>query len=87
MIDRIVWILEISKGEQADMVILLFCFFLIFLVKMVGFALKASWSILKTLLLLVFIPFILVMLAVGGFVYVAFPLLIVFGIIGLFNRV
>lgn len=54
---------------------------------MVGFALKASWSILKTLLLLVFIPFILVMLAVGGFVYVAFPLLIVFGIIGLFNRV
>ena len=68
--------------------ILLF-YFLLFIVfgKMIGVALKASWSIFKAVLFLVIFPFALVMLVVGGLIYIAFPILIVFGIIGLLKRV
>ena len=68
------------------MMILFFVLFFIILGKMIGFAIKASWSIFKAIMYLVFFPFILVMLVVGGMIYVAFPLLIVFGIVGLLSN-
>ena len=57
-------------------------FFAIFW-KMIGFALRASWGIIKIMLYLVFLPAILISLAVGGLVYVALPILLVAGLFSL----
>ncbi len=51
--------------------------------KLAGLALRASWSILKVLFVLVFLPVILIGLCIAGMIYIAFPLLIVIGIISL----
>ncbi len=45
--------------------------------------LKASWGILKLLCTVIFFPVILIGMVVGGLMYIAFPLLIIGGIIGL----
>ena len=47
------------------------------------FGLKASWGILKLLCTVIFFPVILIGMVVGGLMYIAFPLLIIGGIIGL----
>lgn len=54
-----------------------------FIGKFFVFGLKASWGILKILCTIVFFPVILIGMVVGGLVYIAFPLLIIAGIIGL----
>ena len=51
--------------------------------KLIGLAFKMTWGIAKVLFTLVFLPVILVGLAVGGLLVVAFPLLIVVGIVSL----
>ena len=51
--------------------------------KLIGLAFKMTWGIAKVLFTLVFLPVILVGLAMGGFLVVAFPLLIVVGIVSL----
>ena len=51
--------------------------------KLIGLAFKMSWGIAKVLFTLVFLPVILVGLAMGGLLVVAFPLLIVVGIVSL----
>ena len=51
--------------------------------KMIGFALRASWGIMKLLCTVIFFPVILIGMVVGGLMYIAFPLLIVGGIIAL----
>jgi hypothetical protein len=45
--------------------------------------LRATWGIAKFLLTIVFLPVILIGLVVGGLIQIAFPLLIVIGIIAL----
>ena len=45
--------------------------------KLIGLAFKMTWGIAKVLFTLVFLPVILVGLAMGGLLVVAFPLLIV----------
>lgn len=50
---------------------------------MVCFSFKFSWNMIKVAFFLVFLPFILVALVVGGLVYIAFPILVVAMIIGL----
>ena len=57
-------------------------FFMIF-GKLIGFAFKATWSIFKVVMYLVFLPLILVGLALGGFVYIALPILIIVGLCSL----
>ena len=47
------------------------------------FGIKAAWGISKFLLTIVLLPVILVGLVVGGLIYLAFPILIVVGIVGL----
>lgn len=69
------------------MVLLFYFLFFIVFGRLVGFAFKASWNILKAVFFLIFLPFTLVMLVVGGLLYVAFPILIVFGIISLLKKV
>lgn len=51
--------------------------------KFIGLAFKMTWGIAKVLFTLVFLPVILVGLAMGGLLVVAFPLLIVVGIVSL----
>ena len=47
------------------------------------FGVKASWGIMKLLCTVIFFPVILIGMVVGGLMYIAFPLLIVGGIIAL----
>ena len=66
------------------MLSLLFAFCMIwFMGKFLIFGVKASWGIMKLLCTVVFFPVILIGLVVGGLLYIAFPLLIVVGIIAL----
>ena len=51
--------------------------------KLIGLAFKMTWGIAKVLFTLVFLPVILVGLAMGGLLVGAFPLLIVVGIVSL----
>ena len=51
--------------------------------KLIGLAFKMTWGIAKVLFTLVFLPVTLVGLAMGGLLVVAFPLLIVVGIVSL----
>ena len=47
------------------------------------FGLKASWGIMKLLCTVIFFPVILIGMVIGGLMYIAFPLLIIGGIIAL----
>ena len=51
--------------------------------KLIGVAFKLTWGITKVLFTLVFLPVILIALAIGGLVTIALPILIVVGIISL----
>lgn len=48
---------------------------------MVGFAVKATWGLTKILLNLVLLPLTLLGLLIGGLVQIAFPILIIAGIV------
>ena len=56
-----------------------------FIGKFFIFGVKASWGILKLLCKVVFFPVILIVLVVGGLIYIALPLLIIGGIIALIS--
>ena len=51
--------------------------------KLFFFGLRAAWGISKFLITIVLMPLILIALVVGGLMYIAFPILIVVGIISL----
>lgn len=51
--------------------------------KLLIFALKATWSISKILLTIVLLPAILIIMVIGGLLYIAFPILIIVGIVSL----
>ena len=66
-------------------------FLLLFAICMIGFiwklfvfGVRASWGIMKLLCTVVLFPVILIGMVVGGLLYVAFPLLIMAGVIVLF---
>ena len=56
-----------------------------FIGKFFIFGVKASWGILKLLCTVVLFPVILIGMVVGGLIYIAFPLLIIGGIIALIS--
>ncbi|CBK74140.1 hypothetical protein CIY_13330 [Butyrivibrio fibrisolvens 16/4] len=63
-----------------------FLFFLLFLMvfgKMIGFAFRATWGLFKVLMYIVFLPLILVGMVFGGLLYLAFPILLIVGIVSL----
>ena len=64
------------------MMIMFFFFFL----KLLGFAFKVGWGMLKIAAYLIFLPAIVLMLIFGGLFYVALPILIVAGIAGMAAR-
>ena len=54
-------------------------------VKLIGFAIRATWGISKVIVTLVFLPLILIGLVLGGLIYLALPILIVVGLVALFK--
>ena len=54
--------------------------------KMIAWAFKATWSIVKVLLVIVFFPLILIVMACTGLIYVALIFLIIGCIISLIAR-
>lgn len=65
----------------------------IFAVLMVGvfgglfrFALKATWTVTKFLLILILLPLALIVLMALGFIYIALPILIIVGIVAVLKR-
>lgn len=84
----------ISKEKQIDDVVresrvmimmsLLFIILFVYIFgKLAGFALRATWSIMKVVFFFIFLPFALVSLVLGGLLYVALPILVFIGIISL----
>lgn len=66
------------------MLSLLFAFCMIwFIGKFLIFGVKASWGIMKLLCTVVFFPVILIGMVVGGLMYIAFPLLLIGGVVAL----
>lgn len=53
--------------------------------KLFFFGLRAAWGISKFLVTLVLMPLALIALVVGGLMYIAFPILIVIGLVALFS--
>ena len=51
--------------------------------KLLRLAFKMTWGITKVLFTLVFLPFVLIALAIGGLVTIALPLVVVVGIVSL----
>lgn len=51
--------------------------------KLFLFALRACWGVGRILFTVVLLPLFLIILAVGGFIYIALPILIVVGILSL----
>ena len=54
--------------------------------KMIGFAIKAAWGLAKIFFGLIFLPAIMIGLAVAGFVGLALPILVIIGIVMLVKR-
>lgn len=54
--------------------------------KLLGFAFRVGWGMLKISAYLIFLPAIVLMLIFGGLIYLALPILIVVGLIGLCTR-
>jgi len=54
--------------------------------KLLVFGIRAAWGILKIVLTVVFLPIILIALVAGGLFYIAFPILIVLGLVSLVAR-
>ena len=55
--------------------------------KLFSFSLHAAWGITKILFYIVFLPIILIGIFIAGLIYIAFPLLIIIGIIVLIRTV
>lgn len=55
--------------------------------KLVKISFKAAWGLSKILLTLVLLPIVLTALVIGGFLSLAFPILIVVGIVTLVKSV
>lgn len=49
--------------------------------KIVFFGIKATWGISKFLVTVVLLPLVLIGMLIGGLIYIAFPILIIVGIV------
>ena len=62
--------------------IFLICMFVVF-GKILKFAIKAAWGISKIVVTLVLLPLLLIGLLLKGLLTIAFPILLIFGVISL----
>ena len=58
-------------------------FFMMVFGRLLGFAFRVGWSLLKISAYLILLPAIVLMLIFGGLVYVALPILLIVGLIGM----
>lgn len=66
------------------MLTLLFCICLIGIFgKLFVFGIKMTWGISKIILSVIFLPIILIGMVIGGLIQIAFPILIIVGILSL----
>ena len=73
-----------EKERVKDMLTLVFiCLMIGVFGKLIGLAFRMTWGIAKVLFTLVFLPFVLIALTIGGLVTIALPLVVVVGIISL----
>ena len=80
--------METGKGMNGgrEMLSLLFVICMIWIFgKVVLFGIKAAWGITKFLVTVVLLPLILIGMVAGGLIYIAFPILIVIGIVAYFT--
>lgn len=68
------------------LLILFFIFLFGIACKLFVFGVKAAWSITKLIVCVFFWPIVLVVLAMWGFLSIAFPVLIVIGIVSLIRH-
>ncbi|MCR5557581.1 MAG: hypothetical protein K6F75_08520 [Butyrivibrio sp.] len=54
--------------------------------RLLGFAFRATWNITKFFLFVVFLPAILVFAIIGGLISIAWPILVIAGIVLLVKR-
>ena len=69
------------------MTLIITIMFLIVFGKLLIFALKVGWGIFKIAAYLIFLPAIVLMMIFGGLFYIALPILIIAGIVGMAARV
>lgn len=66
------------------MLTLIFTILLIYVFgKLLGLSIRAAWGITRILFTLVFLPVMLILLVIGGLLYIALPILVVIGIVSL----
>ena len=51
--------------------------------KLIGFAFRAAWGVTKILFTFLFLPVVLSALVIGGLIYIALPLLLIIGVVGM----
>ena len=73
------------KGVIAMLTILFLIFLFGIFGKLFFFGIRAAWGISKFILMLVFFPLILFGMLVAGLIHLAFPLLLIFGVIAMFG--
>lgn len=54
--------------------------------KLAGFMFRATWSMVKVFFCMIFLPVILIGLALGGLIYIALPVLLIIGIVSLLKH-
>ena len=65
--------------------ILFFILMAVIFGRLAFFAIKLAWGFTKVLFTLIFLPIILISIFIGGLIQLAFPILIIVGIISLFT--
>ncbi len=65
------------------MSLLFFILFIAVFGKLIGFAIKATWSIFKVCMYIVFLPLLILGFFFGGLLYIAFPILLIVGLVSL----
>ena len=58
-------------------------FFMMVFGKLLGFAFRVGWGLLKISAYLILLPAIVLMLIFGGLLYIAIPILLVVGLLGM----
>ncbi len=53
--------------------------------KLIRLCIKAAWGITRICFRLIFLPIVLVVMAIAGLVWIAIPILLILGLVAIFN--
>lgn len=76
-----------KRKEKDNVHIHIFCFDDYGFGKLLKLSVKAAWGITHVVLTLVILPIVLVMLVIGGLIYIALPILVIVGVIALIKGI